>query len=48
MLIKSMEKKTWRQLHKNDVSNTEQILEIAPHIRATQRPPTTRHEDYQI
>ena len=42
-----MEKKARRQLHKNTVSNTEQVLEAAPHKAAAVRPPTTYHENYQ-
>ena len=41
-----MEKKAWRQLHKNAASNTEQALEAAPHKAAAVRPPTTHHENY--
>ena len=39
--------KTWRQLHKNAVSNIEQVLETAPHKTAALRLPTTRHENNQ-
>ena len=39
--------KSWRQLHKNATSNTEQVLEAAPHKAAAVRPPTTHHENYQ-
>ena len=42
-----MEKKAWRQLHKNAASNIEQALEAAPHKAASVRPPTTHHENYQ-
>ena len=42
-----MEKKTWRQLHKNAASNIEQVLEAATQKAATVRPPTTHHENYQ-
>ena len=38
--------KTWRQLHKNAVSNTEQVLEASPHKAAAVRPPTTYHDNY--
>ena len=44
---KTYGEKTWRQLHKNASSNTEQILETAPPKTASVRPPTTRHENYQ-
>ena len=27
-------RKAWRQLHKNDASNTEQVMEAAPHKAA--------------
>ena len=37
---KTYGEKTWRQLHKNAASNTEQVLETAPHKAA----PTTHHE----
>ena len=33
--------KDWRQLHKNAVSNIEQVLEAALHNVAAVRPPTT-------
>ena len=42
-----MEKKTWRQPHKNAASEIEQVLDGVPHKTATVRPPTTRHENYQ-
>ena len=47
-----MEKKAWRQLHKNSESNIEQVLEAAPHKAAPHkaaavRPPTIHHENYQ-
>ena len=38
--------KAWRQLHNNAVSNTEQVLEAAPHKAASVGPPTTHHENY--
>ena len=41
-----MEKKTWRQLHKNVASNIKQVLEAAPHNAAAVRPTTTHHGDY--
>ena len=46
-LTKRIEKKDWRQLHKNAASNIEQVLETASNKTATVRPPTTRHENYQ-
>ena len=42
-----MEKKAWRQLHKNTVSNIEQVLEPAPHKATAVRSLTTYHENYQ-
>ena len=39
--------KAWWQLHKNAVSNIEQVLEAAPHKAAAVRPPTTHHENFQ-
>ena len=36
-----------QQLHKNAASNTEQVLEAAPHKAAAVRPLTTHHENYQ-
>ena len=41
-----MEKKAWRQLHKNAASNIEQVMKVAPHKAAAVRPPTTNHEKY--
>ena len=41
-----MEKKAWRQLHKNAASSIEQVLEAAPHKAAAVWPPTTPHEKY--
>ena len=38
--------KAWRQLHKNAVSNIEQVLEAAPYKAAAVRLPTTYHENY--
>ena len=38
--------KAWRQLHKNAVSNIEQVLEAASHKAAAARPLTTHHENY--
>ena len=34
----------WRQLHKNAVSNFEQVLEATPHKAPALRPPTSHHE----
>ena len=46
-LTKRMEKKAWRQLHKNAASNIEQVMEAAPDKVAAVRPLTTHHESYQ-
>ena len=46
MLTKQLEKKAWRQLHKNAASHIEQVLEVAPYKTAAIRPPTTHHENY--
>ena len=40
------EEKAWQQLHKNDESNIEQVLEAAPHKSAAIWPPTTHHKNY--
>ena len=40
------EEKTWRPLHKNAASNTEQFQEASPHKTAAAWPPTTDHENY--
>ena len=45
-LTKRMQKKTWRQLHKNATSNIEQVLEAAPPKPAAVRLSTTHHENY--
>ena len=46
-LTKSMEKKVWRQLHKNAASNIEQVHEAIPEEKnASVRSPTTHHENY--
>ena len=37
---------TWRQLHKNVESNTEQVLVTTPHETPTVRPPASHHENY--
>ena len=37
--------KAWRQLHKNDSSNIERVLEATPHTVAV-RPLTIHHENY--
>ncbi len=39
--------KDWQQLYKNAASNTEQVLETAPHEAPAIWPPTTHHENYQ-
>ena len=36
-----------RQLHKNVVSNIEQVLAATPHKPPTIRPPASHHENYQ-
>ena len=41
------EEKAWLQLHKNAVSNIEQVLEAAPNKAVAVRPPTTHQEIYQ-
>ena len=38
--------KAWWQLHKNVVSNIDQVLEAAPHKAAAVKPLTTHHENY--
>ena len=43
---KRMEKKAWRQLHKNTASNIEQVLEAAPNQAAAVRPHNTHHKNY--
>ena len=35
-----------RQLHKNAVSNLEQVLAATPHKTPTVRPPASYHENY--
>ena len=44
-LTKRMEKKPWRQLHRNAASNIKQVVESAPQKAAGVRPPTTQHEN---
>ena len=39
--------KAWQQLHKNAVSNIEQVMEVAPHKAADVLPLTTHHKNYQ-
>ena len=39
--------KSWRQLHKNTVSNIEKVLEASTRQVVAVRPPTTHHENYQ-
>ena len=43
-----MEKKAWRQLHKNAMSIIEKVLETEPYKAAAVRPPITHHKNYQI
>ena len=43
---KTYGEKAWRQLHKNPASNTEQVLEAAPHKAAAVRPLSLHHENY--
>ena len=38
--------KAWQQLHKNAVSNIEQVLGAAPHKAAAVWQPTTHDENY--
>ena len=38
--------KAWQQLHKNAVSNIEQVLEATPNKAAAVQPPTSHHENY--
>ena len=40
--------KAWHQLHKNTVSNIEQVLEATLHKVAAIRPCTTHHENYKV
>ena len=35
-----------QQLHKNDASNSEQVLAATPHKHQTIRPPASHHENY--
>ena len=39
--------KAWWQLHKNDASNFEQVLEATTHKAAAVVPPASHHENYQ-
>ena len=39
--------KAWRQLHKNAASNSEQVMEAAPHKAAAVKPLATHHENYE-
>ena len=39
--------KVWQQLYKNDASNTEQVLEAAPHKAAAVQQPSIHRENYQ-
>ena len=40
------EEEARRQLHKNAVSNIEQVLAATPHKAPTIWPPASRHENY--
>ena len=40
--------KAWQQLHKNAASNSEQVLEAAPHKAAAVRPLTTHHPSWKL
>ena len=44
---KTYGEKAWRKLHEDAASNIEQAMETTPYKRATERPPTTHHENYQ-
>ena len=44
---KTTGEKAWWQLHKNAVSNTEQVLEAVPDKAAAVWPPATHHKNYQ-
>ena len=39
--------KAWQQLHKNAVSNIEQVMEAAPDKAAAVWPLTIHHKNYQ-
>ena len=41
-----MEKKAWRQLHKNAASNVEQVVDAAPDKVAAVQLCTNDHENY--
>ena len=43
---KTVEEKARRQLHKDDASNIEQVMEETPPKALTIRPPTSHHENY--
>ena len=43
---KTAGEKARRQLHKNVVSNIEQVLEATPHKAPTIQPPTSHHANY--
>ena len=47
LLLLTAGEEAWRQLHKNAVSNFEQVLEATPHKAPTVRLPTTYYENYQ-
>ena len=44
---KTAGEKARRQLHKNAMSNIEQVLEATPHKAPTIRPSASHHENYQ-
>ena len=44
ILYKNTGEKAWQQLHKNAVSNFEQVLEATPHKATAVRPPTSHHK----
>ena len=43
---KTAGEKARQQLHKNTVSNIEQVLQTKPHKTLTIRPPNSHHENY--
>ena len=47
-LTKRMEKKAWRQIHKNVATYIEKVMEAAPQKAAAGRSPTTHHETIKI
>ena len=44
---KTAGEKARQRLHKNAVSNIEQVLEATPYKTPTIRPPTSQHENFQ-